>query len=172
MPTASRNSIREFLVLMHDLNLGGNTLCMWPAIMQLIARLSRSLAGGATSYPQDDSDLLGWFVRERDDAAFAAIIGRHGRLVWCVPRAASERNRRRRCLPGHVRCLVSRRRDDTAQKSMAPWLHATATRIAKKVRLAAARRTQRELHAATGSDVAIGSFFHAPAFASQAHTST
>src|SRR5262249_20832939 len=81
-----------------------------------------------------DGQLLGAFVEHRDEAAFAAIVKRHGRLVWNV---------RCRLLDVHdtedafqatflVRC---RRAASIGRREMLPsWLYGVAYRTALQAR--------------------------------------
>ena len=128
---------------------GGNISRMKPAILQLIAGLSRSLSGAGGSDQPGDSELLNRFVQERDEVAFNAILARHGRLVWGVcrsllPNDADAEDAFQATSVALFRGAAKIRRSG----SLAPWLHGTATRIAKKIRLAAARRSCREHRAA------------------------
>jgi RNA polymerase sigma factor (sigma-70 family) len=113
-------------------------------LQHFLARITRQELIGET-----DTQLLGQFVRERDEAAFAAILDRHGRFVWGVCRGlllneADAEDAFQATFVALFRGAARIRQ----QASLAPWLHATATRIARKVRLTAARRARRELCAA------------------------
>jgi RNA polymerase sigma factor (sigma-70 family) len=127
----------------------GNVFSMKPTALHLIARLCRDLSGEGALNRADDRDLLARFAGARDEAAFAAILGRHGRLVWAVcrgllPNDADAEDAFQATFVALFRGAARIRRTP----SLAPWLHTTATRIAKKVRLAAARRRGRERRAA------------------------
>ena len=63
-------------------------------------RQSADRSGGAT---RSDGELLDRFRTDRDEAAFAALVHRHGPMVLGrLPPDAAERPRRRGRLPGHV----------------------------------------------------------------------
>ena len=90
-------------------------------------------------------DLLGRFVRERDEEAFALIVRRYGGAVWAA-----------------CRRLVGRDADDAFQAvfltlarkaasvngSLPAWLHEVARRVAANLRRAARRRAAVEATAA------------------------
>src|SRR5262245_55924876 len=129
---------------MHESPRGGHNIYMTPAIQQLLARMTRQ-----ESLRETDALLLSRFVRNREETAFAAILDRHGRLVWGVCRGLllNEADAEDAFQATFVALFRGAGRI-RQQASLVPWLHATATRIAKKLRRTAARRTRRELHAA------------------------
>jgi RNA polymerase sigma factor (sigma-70 family) len=119
---------------------------MRPTILHLLARLSHGLAGEGAL---DDRDLLARFAEARDEAAFAALLDRHGRLVWGVCRSllacdADAEDAFQATFVALFRGAAQIRQ----LGSLSPWLHSTACRLARKARLAAARRSRREQRAA------------------------
>jgi RNA polymerase sigma factor (sigma-70 family) len=92
-----------------------------------------------------DQQLLERYLRERDEAAFAVLVQRHGPMVWGVCR---------RALPGRqdaedafqATFLVLVRRAGSIRKSesLSPWLHGVAQRIAVKAREQDRKRRRRE----------------------------
>jgi RNA polymerase sigma factor (sigma-70 family) len=123
-------------------------------ILHLLAGLSHSLAGEGPWNDVDDRDLLARFAEARDEAAFAALLDRHGRLVWGVCRSllAGDADAEDAFQATFVALFQGAAKIRQA-RSLAPWLHGTATRIARKARLAAARRRLRE-HRAAKAEVA------------------
>lgn len=92
-----------------------------------------------------DAELLARFAIGREEAAFAALMRRHGRMVWGVCRHVL----------GHEQdaedafqatFLVLARKASSIRKgtALASWLHATAYHIATRARRNAALRRARE----------------------------
>src|SRR5262245_59679949 len=104
-------------------------------------------AQGLTEAP--DAQLVHRFARGREDAPFAALVRRHGPMVWSVSR---------RVLPNphdaedvfQATFLLLARKAGSIRKaeSVGSWLHGVAHRLALKVRLQQARRQAREKRAA------------------------
>jgi RNA polymerase sigma factor (sigma-70 family) len=117
--------------------------------LHMIARLCRNLAGEGALTRAGDRELLARFTGARDQAAFAVLLDRHSRLVWAVcrgllPDDADAEDAFQATFVALFRGAARIRHT----RSLAPWLHTAATRIARKVRLAAARRRGRERRAA------------------------
>src|SRR5262249_54456238 len=95
-----------------------------------------------------DADLLDRFVQDRDEAAFAALVARHGPMVLGVcrrllydPRDAED--------AFQATFLVLVRKADTLGKGdpVGAWLHGVACRTAAHARSDRARRATRERRA-------------------------
>ncbi len=92
-----------------------------------------------------DRELLARYAHQRDEAAFTALVKRHGRLVFGVAR--------RQLCDGHqaedvfqATFLALARSAARLGKpgSLANWLYTVAVRLARKARLRAARRSAHE----------------------------
>ena len=110
----------------------------------------------ALEYQRHETDayLLERFARHRDEAAFAALVRRHGGLVLGVCR---------RVLPSpdeaddafQATFIVLARKAPTlcARRPLAGWLHTVASRLAVRAKARAARRRDGERHAAQSRPV-------------------
>jgi RNA polymerase sigma factor (sigma-70 family) len=106
-------------------------------ILAILRQLSES------GPPATDAELLARFVADRDEAAFAAIVRRHGRLVWSVCRhlAGSEADDAFQA----TFLVLLRKAGRLCEKTNLPaWLHAVAYRVCSNARRAAKRRAGRE----------------------------
>ena len=109
---------------------------------EFVEDLGRIFAG--RTFPPGDRALLEEFVRGRDEAAFEALVDRHGPMVRGICRRILRD-------PGDaddafqatflVLFLKSRRIGDADR--LAPWLFGVATRVAIKARARGARRRER-----------------------------
>jgi len=115
------------------------------AVVQHLQRLVSPMLGDEPT----DSQLLDRFITWRDEAAFEALVRRHGPLVLRVcrrvlfdPHAAED--------AFQATFLVLARKAETIGKreSLASWLYGAAYRIARKARLSDSRRQVRETKAA------------------------
>ncbi len=92
-----------------------------------------------------DTHLLRRFATQNDEAAFAALVRRHGAMVWSVcsrllPQAADAEDAFQAAFLILVRKAHTLRKPDL----LGPWLYGVARRVADKVRRAADRRRARE----------------------------
>jgi DNA-directed RNA polymerase specialized sigma24 family protein len=96
--------------------------------------------------PVSDAVLLQQFATERDEAAFAAIVQRHGPMVWAVCRNTLRcESDAEDAFQATFLALV---RKAHRIKSPGAWLHGAAVRVCLKARDSRARRTRREARAA------------------------
>jgi RNA polymerase sigma factor (sigma-70 family) len=113
------------------------------------------LAGGEAGLT--DGQLLECFVKHRDEAAVAALVRRHGPLVWSVCR---------RILHSHhdvedafqatFLVLVRKAASITPREMVANWLYGVAHRTALKARSTTAKRQAREKQMNELPETAVG----------------
>src|SRR5947209_11338227 len=98
-----------------------------------LRRLVASVGAAAT-----DRDLLQRYLERRDEAAFAALVGRHGPMVLGVCQAVL-RHRQDAEDAFQATFLVLARKAGSIRRGdrLASWLHGVAYRVARKARAAA-----------------------------------
>jgi RNA polymerase sigma factor (sigma-70 family) len=110
-----------------------------------LVRQVRRLASAARARERTDEELLDQYLRERDEAAFTALVARHGRLVQSVCRNVLDCEQD---VEDAVQAtfLILARKAATIRKegSVASWLHGVAYRTSLNARKSRARRRQRE----------------------------
>jgi RNA polymerase sigma factor (sigma-70 family) len=113
-----------------------------------LARTVR-LAARRVGRPTPDAELLAAFVRSKDPAAFEGLVRRHGPLVLTACRAvlSDPADADDACQATFV---VLHRKAHTVRdaRTLGGWLFRVARRSALEVKAAAARRRDREAHAA------------------------
>src|SRR5262245_51558613 len=109
----------------------------------------------AAQTPPDvpDGELLDRFLRRQDEAAFAALVHRHGAMVLSVCRRVL-RNPHDAEDACQATFLILARKAAAIRKrdAVGSWLHGVAVRVARDLRAKLARRAARPL--AAGDDVA------------------
>jgi RNA polymerase sigma factor (sigma-70 family) len=119
---------------------------MRPGQLDGVLRHVRSLAALPQTGELSDRELLGRFVAHHDQAAFAAIVERHGPLVLSVCRRVLRREH-----PAEDACqstfLVLARKAGTIRKreALGNWLYGVALRVARKLDADARRRSAQEV---------------------------
>jgi RNA polymerase sigma factor (sigma-70 family) len=103
--------------------------------------LLRRLTGPPAAAPMPDADLLARFVRHRDEAAFAALVARHGTMVLGVcTHVLGDRHAAEDCTQAAFLVLARRAAGLRRPQALAAWLHGVALRVAWKARAEARRR--------------------------------
>jgi RNA polymerase sigma factor (sigma-70 family) len=122
---------------------------MTHTFLDCVLRGAEALAGRDGVGALADPDLLRRFAADRDQAAFAVLVRRHGSLVWGVcrnllPADADAEDAFQATFLALVRSAGTIRQTE----ALGGWLHGVAYRVAMKARRTAARRKRRESIAA------------------------
>ncbi|MBX9623537.1 MAG: sigma-70 family RNA polymerase sigma factor [Gemmataceae bacterium] len=119
------------------------------AAVEAVARL--------TAGPDDrpDGDLVAAFVGHADGPAFAALVRRHGPMVYRVClRVAGNAHDAEDAAQAAFLALARHARSIRRRQSVAAWLHGVAVRVARKARDRSIRQHRREQAAARPERVA------------------
>lgn len=89
--------------------------------------------GAAIDSPESDGELLGRFLADRDDAAFASLVRRYARLVWRVARTRCRTDATAEDVFQATFVVLARKAESIRTAGALPgWLHRTAHRLAVK----------------------------------------
>ncbi len=111
-------------------------------------------ACAADDGPASDGRLLEQFRTQRDEAAFAALVERHGPMVLAVCRRVLRHTHDAEdAFQATFLVLARKARDVGKEASVGSWLYKVAYRLALRARDDAARRLAREARAARPDDV-------------------
>jgi RNA polymerase sigma factor (sigma-70 family) len=114
-------------------------------ILRYIRQLVRTDGGGE----HGDRELLGQFIARRDEAAFAALLARHGPLVLAVCRQVlRDAHDAEDAFQATFLVLARKAASIRRHESLAAWLHRVALNVARSARAGTARRRAREREAA------------------------
>src|SRR5262249_12607774 len=92
-----------------------------------------------------DGQLLGRFIERRDEAAFAALVRRHGAMVWGVcRRVLGEHHDVEDAFQAAFLVLVRKAASIVPQEMVGNWLYGVAYQTALRARAARAKRRTRE----------------------------
>jgi RNA polymerase sigma factor (sigma-70 family) len=115
------------------------------ALRQLVASLD----------DRPDEDLLALYTKARDEAAFAAIVRRHGALVFDVCRSVlGNRPDAEDAFQATFLALATKAGTIRNAAALAGWLHGTACQVARKALRARGRRRTHETSTPARPDVA------------------
>jgi TIGR03009 family protein len=110
----------------------------------VLRHLRRTLAGDASA-GVSDAQLLERFVSRRDESAFELLVWRHERLVFNVcRRLLRDHADAEDAFQATFLALVRRAGSIGKREAVAAWLYKVAYRVALRVRMASAQRSQRE----------------------------
>jgi RNA polymerase sigma factor (sigma-70 family) len=110
-----------------------------------VLRQVERLFGDGTIAGLSEGQLLERFLGRGDEAAFAAIVARHGPMVLAVcRRVLTDEADAEDAFQATFLVLVRRGRAIRNRESLASWLHGVAQRVAARARLEAARRRRIE----------------------------
>jgi RNA polymerase sigma factor (sigma-70 family) len=109
-------------------------------VLNSLGRYVRTLAGSAAESSATDEQLLGRFVQGRDEAAFTALVQRHGTLVLQVAwRVLGDWHQAEEVFQAAFLTLARKAAAIRRQQALASWLYAVAYRLALRARARAAR---------------------------------
>ena len=110
-----------------------------------VLRYIRRVAAGQCPVDVADRELLDRFISRRDEAAYAALVGRHGPMVLrlCVRVLQNEQDAED-AFQATFLVLMRKASSLLPQESLGGWLYSVAYRIAQRARIDAARRRKYE----------------------------
>jgi RNA polymerase sigma factor (sigma-70 family) len=91
-----------------------------------------------------DAELLGRFIECRDEVAFAALVRRHGPMVWGVCRRSLNHHDAEDAFQATFLILARKATSITPREMVPNWLHGVAYRTALQAKRTFARRRARE----------------------------
>src|SRR5215472_5121151 len=113
--------------------------------MSEVIRYLRSLLRLPEGAEPTDGQLLECFVSRRESAAVAALVRRHGPMVWGVCRRVLQNHHDAEdAFQATFLVLVRRAASVVPREAVGNWLYGVAHRTALKARATAAKRLTRE----------------------------
>src|SRR5438067_11305282 len=92
-----------------------------------------------------DGELLGYFIERHDQAALAALVKRHGPMVWGVCRRLLSHHDAEDAFQATFLVLVKKAASVVPRELVGNWLYGVAHQTALQARRTAARRRAREV---------------------------
>src|SRR5580692_8610655 len=108
-----------------------------PTVLSLIEHMRRAVEG--------DGELLGRFVESRDERALAALVERHGPMVWGVCRRLLSHHDAEDAFQATFIVLVRKAASVKPREMVGSWLYGVAHQTALQARRTTARRRAREV---------------------------
>jgi RNA polymerase sigma factor (sigma-70 family) len=102
-----------------------------------------------------DGEVLGCFIEHRDDAAFAALVKRHGPLVWGVCRRLLSHHDAEDAFQATFLVLSRKAASILPREMLANWLYGVARQVALHSSRTAARRRAKERQVAEMPEPAV-----------------
>jgi RNA polymerase sigma factor (sigma-70 family) len=109
---------------------------------EVIRHLCRAVLQDAAGLT--DAELLGRFIDQRDEDAFAALVRRHGPMVWGTVRRLVDHHDPEDTFQAVFLVLFRKAASIRPRELLANWLHGVARQAALQARRAAGRRRTRE----------------------------
>ncbi len=119
-----------------------------------VLRHLRRLMGRTATASVTDGELLTRFVVRQDEAAFSALMERHGGMVLAVCRRLLDHHDAEDVFQATFLLLVRKALAIRKYESVGSWLHGVAYRLAMKARVQGTQRRQHERDAADRRDTA------------------
>src|SRR5262245_10774926 len=92
-----------------------------------------------------DAELLGCFIDHRNEAALAALVTRHGPMVWGVCRRLLSHHDAEDAFQAAFLVLVRKAPSIAPREMVSNWLYGVAHQTALQARRTASRRRAREV---------------------------
>jgi RNA polymerase sigma factor (sigma-70 family) len=127
------------------------------AQLTAVLRHIHRLAAAENYKDLTDGQLLDCFVSQRDEAAFAVLVRRHGPLVWRVCRRVLRHEQDSEDAFQATFFVLARKAGSIRKReALVSWLHGVAYRMAMSAKREAARRREREETAQALSENRLG----------------
>lgn len=121
---------------------------------EILRHLEQS--GFAADASPGDAELLARFVRQRDQAAFALLVRRHGPLVFAVCRRITANTQDAEDAFQAVFLVLARKAGRITHPALlGNWLYGVAVRVARRARRSATRRRAREVQVAVMPEASV-----------------